>query len=57
MSSGLVQGSIAIGSTVIYAIAAFVTRWDLALLAFVLAPLLWVVSRWFGRVVKNAARR
>lgn len=57
VSSGLVQGSIAIGSTVIYAIAAFVTRWDLALLAFVLAPLLWVVSRWFGRVVKNAARR
>lgn len=57
VSSGIVQGSIAIGSTIIYAVAAFVTRWDLALLAFILAPLLWLVSRWFGRVVKTAARR
>ncbi|NDZ97141.1 ABC transporter ATP-binding protein [Streptomyces sp. SID6673] len=57
VSSGVVAGTLAIGSAVIYAVAAFVTRWDLALLAFVLAPLLWVVSRWFGRVVKTAARR
>ncbi|MBD1321266.1 ABC transporter ATP-binding protein [Gordonia hankookensis] len=57
VSSGVVAGTLAIGSAVIYAAAAFVTRWDLALLAFVLAPLLWVVSRWFGRVVKTAARR
>ncbi|WAC54477.1 ABC transporter ATP-binding protein [Gordonia sp. SL306] len=57
VSSGVVAGTLAIGSAIIYAVAAFVTRWDLALLAFVLAPLLWVVSRWFGRVVKTAARR
>ncbi|MGC5255161.1 ABC transporter ATP-binding protein [Gordonia sp. DT218] len=57
VSSGVVAGTLAIGSAVIYAVAAFVTRWDLALLAFVLAPLLWVVSRWFGKVVKTAARR
>ncbi|MGV9710805.1 ABC transporter ATP-binding protein [Gordonia sp. NPDC003424] len=57
VSSGIVSGTIAIGGVIIYAVAAFVTRWDLALLAFVLAPLLWLVSRWFGRVVKNAARR
>ncbi|MFT4043770.1 MAG: ABC transporter ATP-binding protein [Gordonia sp. (in: high G+C Gram-positive bacteria)] len=57
LSSGMVQGLVAAVSLVVYAIAAFVTRWDLALLAALLAPLLWVLSRWFGRVVKRAARR
>lgn len=57
LSSGVVQGSVAAVSLVVYAVAAFVTRWDLALLAAVLAPLLWVLARWFGVVVKRAARR
>ncbi|GAB93489.1 ABC transporter ATP-binding protein [Gordonia rhizosphera] len=57
VSSGVVQAAVAIGSAVIYAIAAFVTSWQLALVAFVLAPLLWVVSQRFGEVVKRAARR
>ncbi len=57
VSSGVVQAAVAIGSALIYAIAAFVTSWQLALVAFILAPLLWVVSRRFGEVVKRAARR
>ncbi|MFW0786857.1 ABC transporter ATP-binding protein [Gordonia sp. CPCC 206044] len=57
VSSGVVQAAVAIGSAVIYAIAAFVTSWQLSLVAFILAPLLWVVSRRFGEVVKRAARR
>lgn len=57
LSSGLISAVVAIVSLVIYAVAAFVTQWDLALLAVVLAPLLWVIARWFGVVVKRASRR
>ncbi|MCH5641895.1 ABC transporter ATP-binding protein [Gordonia sp. ABSL49_1] len=57
LSSGMISAVVAIVSLVIYAVAAFVTAWDLALLAVILAPLLWVMARWFGVVVKKASRR
>ncbi|MBD0022841.1 ATP-binding cassette domain-containing protein [Gordonia pseudamarae] len=57
LSSGIISAVVAVVSLVIYATAAFVTQWDLALFAIVLAPLLWVIARWFGVVVKRASRR
>lgn len=57
LSSGMISAIVAIVSLVIYAVAAFVTQWDLALLAVILAPVLWVIARWFGVVVKRASRR
>ncbi|MFW0791313.1 ABC transporter ATP-binding protein [Gordonia sp. CPCC 205333] len=56
VSSGIVSGIIAAASVVAYAVAAVWVRWDLALIAFVLAPVLWLVARRFGRILKRASR-
>ncbi|WP_245549758.1 ABC transporter ATP-binding protein [Gordonia effusa] len=56
VSSGIVSGIIAAASVIAYAVAAVWVRWDLALIAFVLAPLLWLVARRFGRILKRASR-
>ena len=57
VSSGVVSGVVATVSLVVYGAAAFATNWQLALVAAVLAPLLWVKARRFGAVVKRASRR
>lgn len=56
VSSGVVSGVLAAVSVVVYAVAALVVRWDLALAAFILAPILWLVARRFGRILKRASR-
>ncbi|NMO00562.1 ABC transporter ATP-binding protein [Gordonia sp. TBRC 11910] len=56
VSSGVVSGVIAVASVIAYAVAAVWVRWDLALIAFVLAPLLWLVARRFGAILKRASR-
>lgn len=40
----------------IFATLAFMLRWELALLAFVVAPLFWLVARHFSRQIKKASR-
>ena len=57
VSSGVVSGVVATVSLLVYGAAAFATNWQLALVAAVLAPLLWVTARRFGAVVKRASRR
>ena len=57
VSSGVVSGFVATVSLLVYGAAAFATSWQLALVAAVLAPLLWVTARRFGAVVKRASRR
>ncbi|WP_431840817.1 ABC transporter ATP-binding protein [Gordonia hongkongensis] len=57
VSSGVVSGVVATVSLLVYGGAAFATNWQLALVAAVLAPLLWVTARRFGAVVKRASRR
>ncbi len=57
LSSGVVTAVVAVVSLIIYAVAAFVTQWQLALVATVLAPVLWLIARRFGGVVKQASRR
>jgi ATP-binding cassette subfamily B protein len=44
-------------SLLVYGVAAFVTNWQLALMAAILAPLLWLIARRFGAAVKRASRR
>ncbi|MCX2756430.1 ABC transporter transmembrane domain-containing protein [Gordonia sp. 4N] len=57
VSSGVVSGVVATVSLLVNGAAAFATNWQLALVAAVLAPLLWVTARRFGAVVKRASRR
>ncbi|OCH81876.1 ABC transporter ATP-binding protein [Gordonia sp. UCD-TK1] len=57
VSSGVVSGVVATVSLLVYGAAAFATNWQLALVAALLAPLLWVTARRFGAVVKRASRR
>lgn len=57
LSSGVVSGAVAAVSLIVYGLAAFVTNWQLALFAAILAPLLWLIARRFGVVVKRASRR
>ncbi len=57
VSSAVVAASLAIISVVVYATAALLAQWQLALVAFALAPVLAVVSRWFGGVFKRVSRR
>ena len=40
LSSGVVTAAVAVVSLIVYAVAAFVTQWQLALAAAILAPLL-----------------
>jgi ATP-binding cassette, subfamily B, bacterial len=42
-------------SIVVFAVAALVIRWDLALLAFAVAPAFWVVARLFSGPLSRAA--
>lgn len=56
VSSGVVSGLLAIVSAIVYAVAAVWVRWDLALIALLLAPVLWMVARRFGRILKHASR-
>lgn len=56
LSSGIVTGSVAGISLAVYGAAAFVTNWQLATVAAVLAPMLWLIARRFGSIVKSAAR-
>ncbi|EON31841.1 ABC-type multidrug transport system, ATPase and permease component [Gordonia terrae C-6] len=57
LSSGVVAGVVAAVSVIVYGLAAFVTNWQLALIAAILAPLLWLIARRFGGAVKRASRR
>lgn len=57
LSSGVVTAAVAVVSLIVYAVAAFVTQWQLALAAAILAPLLWLIARRFGVIVKRASRR
>ncbi|WP_290706683.1 MULTISPECIES: ABC transporter ATP-binding protein [Gordonia] len=57
VSSAVVDASLAIISVAVYATAALLVQWELALVAFALAPILAVVSRWFGGVLKRVSRR
>ncbi|MDH3047583.1 ABC transporter ATP-binding protein [Gordonia alkanivorans] len=57
LSSGVVAGVVAAVSMIVYGLAAFVTNWQLALIAAILAPLLWLIARRFGGAVKRASRR
>ncbi|MFT4395969.1 ABC transporter ATP-binding protein [Gordonia lacunae] len=57
LSSGVVAGVVAAVSVLVYGLAAFVTNWQLALIAAILAPLLWLIARRFGAAVKRASRR
>ena len=57
VSSAVVSASLAALSVIVYAVAALLAQWELALIAFVLAPILALVSRWFGLVLKRVSRR
>ncbi|MFT4201758.1 ABC transporter ATP-binding protein [Gordonia sp. (in: high G+C Gram-positive bacteria)] len=57
VSSAVVDASLAIISVIVYATAALLADWQLSLVAFVLAPILALVSRWFGVVLKRVSRR
>ncbi|GED96994.1 ABC transporter ATP-binding protein [Gordonia crocea] len=57
VSSAVVDASLAIISVIVYATAALLAQWELALIAFALAPVLALVSRWFGIVLKRVSRR
>ncbi|WP_240199225.1 MULTISPECIES: ABC transporter transmembrane domain-containing protein [unclassified Gordonia (in: high G+C Gram-positive bacteria)] len=57
VSSGVVSGVVATVSLLVYGTAAFATSWQMAIVAAVLAPLLWATARRFGAVVKRASRR
>ncbi|KPC66428.1 ABC transporter ATP-binding protein [Streptomyces chattanoogensis] len=55
--SGVVHTVSAVFSTAFFFTAALVLRWDLALAAFVLAPLFWLAARQFAARIKAAARQ
>ncbi|MFE3137362.1 ABC transporter ATP-binding protein [Streptomyces scopuliridis] len=54
--SGVVGTVSAVFSTVFFAAAAFWLRWDLALAAFVLAPLFWLAAHAFAGRIRTVAR-
>ncbi|WP_051808472.1 ABC transporter ATP-binding protein [Actinoplanes subtropicus] len=55
VASGLIRTVTALVSVVAFAAAAFVIRWDLALVACLLVPVFWLVSRSIGGKVQAAA--
>ena len=55
VASGLIRTVTAVVSVVAFATAAFVIRWDLALVACLLVPVFWLVSRSIGGRVQAAA--
>ena len=55
VASGLIRTATAAISVVTFAVAAFVIRWDLALVACALVPIFWLVSRSIGGKVQAAA--
>jgi ATP-binding cassette subfamily B protein len=57
VSSGLAEVAAAAVSVLLFATAAVVISWSLALLAFAVAPLFWLASRGFsGRLARAAGR-
>jgi ATP-binding cassette subfamily B protein len=56
VSSGLVTTLVAIGTALCFTVAAFLVRWQLALVVLVLMPLLWLVTRFAATRTKRAAR-
>jgi ATP-binding cassette, subfamily B, bacterial len=54
--SGVVGTVSAVFSAVFFSAAAFWLRWDLALAAFVLAPLFWLAAKAFSGRIKSVAR-
>ncbi|MFD8626990.1 ABC transporter ATP-binding protein [Streptomyces hygroscopicus] len=54
--SGVVSTVSAVFSTVLFSLAAFRLRWDLALATFVLAPLFWLAARRFSGRITSVAR-
>ncbi|NMO92156.1 ABC transporter ATP-binding protein [Actinomycetospora sp. TBRC 11914] len=56
VSSGLVTTVVAIGTALCFTVAAFVVRWQLALVVLALMPLLWLATRIANRRTKAAAR-
>ncbi|WP_435844523.1 ABC transporter ATP-binding protein [Streptomyces hygroscopicus] len=54
--SGVVGTVSAVFSTVLFSLAAFRLRWDLALATFVLAPLFWLAARRFSGRITSVAR-
>jgi ATP-binding cassette, subfamily B, bacterial len=57
VSSGLAGAAASAVSALLFAGAAVAIRWDLALLAFAIAPLFWLVSRTFSARFALAASR
>ncbi|MFT3899238.1 MAG: ABC transporter ATP-binding protein [Gordonia sp. (in: high G+C Gram-positive bacteria)] len=57
VSSAVVDATLAVISVIVYAAAALKADWKLAMVAFVLAPILAIISRWFGVVLKRVSRR
>jgi len=57
VASGIVHLISAFASMVVFAGAALYLRWDLALVAFAVAPVLWLAVRGFSRRVGEAAAR
>lgn len=57
VSSGLTGVAASAVSILVFAGAAVVIRWDLALVAFAVAPLFWLASRSFGGRLSRAASR
>lgn len=56
VTSGVVQACSGLVSVVVFAGAAVYQRWDLALVTFAMAPLLWAAARRFARRIGVAAR-
>lgn len=56
VTSGVVQACGGLVSVVVFAGAAVYQRWDLALVTFAVAPLLWAAARRFSRRIGVAAR-
>ena len=57
VASGLVSLVSSVVSIVVFAAAALVIRWDLALLAFAVAPAFWLLARLFSGPLSRAASR
>ncbi|WP_250279911.1 ABC transporter ATP-binding protein [Frankia sp. Cppng1_Ct_nod] len=54
--SGLRDGTSYALRLVAYTVAIFLIQWQLALVSFLVVPLLWLVSRHFARLIKIASR-
>jgi ATP-binding cassette, subfamily B, bacterial len=57
VSSGVVSLVTSVVSVMAFATAVFVIRWDLALVAFAIAPLFWLAARGFSGQLAKAAQR